>query len=165
MRIVVLPETDGFEQALAQARATPGKTLKGLAAPPSAALAGMVSEAWDAIEGALRKAFTWGTERAREAMDSAVALTESLAERAGNQLHEFQDAILHRLRTFQGAFVDDTLARIRSTVVLGQRTLSLESIELTHKVMLTGSLKAAISEVCSLATSAETTIIARYKTS
>jgi|SRR5215471_5667059 len=163
MKILVLADADGFERALAQARATHGKALKGLAAPASGALAGIIAEAWDAIEGALRKAFVWGADRARETIDAATALTESLAEKAGNQAREFQDALLQRLRTFQNGFVEDTLARVRSTIVLGETTMSLENVELTHKVMLTSSLKAAITEICSLAANTETAIVARYR--
>jgi hypothetical protein len=162
MRIVVMAERDCFEKALASARAEQGAQLKGLAAPISGALGGMIAEAWDAIEGALRKAFAWGTDRAREAIDNAVALAESLAERAGKQVREFQEAITQRLRAYHATFVDETLARIRSSVVLGDRTLALDNVELTHKVILTNSLKATITEVCSLAASGETAIVARY---
>ena len=163
MRIVVLADGEGFERALAHARAERG-SLRGLAAPTSGALAGMIADAWDAIEGALRKAFIWGAEQAREAIETAVALTESLAAKAGNQLRDFQEAIVQHLRAFQSAFVEDTLSRVRSSVVLGGRTLALDNVELTHKVMLSNSLKATITEICSLTSSGETAIVARYKT-
>jgi hypothetical protein len=162
MKLVILADRAAFESALACARTQGSEPPKGLAAPAYSKLLGLIGEAWDAIEAALRQVFVFGVERGREAVDAAIALTEELAKKAGDQVRQFHDAIVERLRSYESAFVESTLGRVRSSLSVGGAPFHLDGIEVSQKVLLSGSLKATITEVCSLSTGGETTIVTRY---
>ena len=161
MNLVIVTGRETFESALAQARTTP-RALTGMAAPVAGKLGGMIAEAWDAIEGALRAAFLWGKERAGEAIDAAIRITEELAARAGEEVRAFHDELISRLRRYENAFVENTLKQVRSTLLVGESVLALENIEVAQKIVVGGSLKATITELCAFTTSAESTIVTRY---
>ena len=73
----------GFEAALAASNAVgSSEPLVGLAAPLDASWLGRISEAWDAVESALRDAYQWGREAAGEAVAAAVAQAEELVRSA-----------------------------------------------------------------------------------
>jgi hypothetical protein len=72
------------------------------------------------------------------------------------------EAILARIQDYLRNVIDSALARVRRTITVDQVCLSLSNIELTQRVSVTGSLKAAITELVALTGAGEMAILARY---
>jgi hypothetical protein len=161
MKLMIVTDRESFERALSQARAA-REPLAGLAAPVAGRIGGMIAEAWDAIEGALRAAYLWGKDRASVAIDEAVRITEDLAGRAGEEVRAFHDELIARMRRYESEFVENTLKQVRSSLRIGDSLLVLENLELSQKIVLGGSLKTSITELCAFTTNSESTIVTKY---
>src|SRR3989337_956750 len=92
---------EGFELALDRARETATSTdLRGLSAPGDGVLLGQIASVWESGEIALRKAYLFGKEQARGAMDTAVAKAEELIQSAGNRAKEVHQALLMKIQDY-----------------------------------------------------------------
>ncbi|MCB7137658.1 hypothetical protein [Cellulosimicrobium marinum] len=156
-------DRQGFEASLAHARRF-GSTgdYPGLAAPADGGFLGRVADAWEAVERALRTAFVHGLERAQELRDTAVRTAQECMDGAGKRARDVHQALLGKIQDYLTTLVDTVLARLRPTVVVGGVTLSLRSVDLSQRLSLSGSLKAAITEVVALTSSGELGVGASY---
>jgi hypothetical protein len=163
METVVLASHDRFEQAVAAAsRIGRGEAVEGLAASVDAAVLGRVEEAWDGIVAALREGFRYGREKAAALLDAAVERTEQIIQEAGARGREVHEILLQRLREYAQETMHSTLAQVPATIQLGGGSYSLTTVNLTHKLVVTGSVKTNLMEAFSLAASREIEISAEY---
>jgi hypothetical protein len=154
---------DQFERCLAAAdEVGTGVPLVGLAAPLDATWVGRISEAWDVVAAALRQAFEHGADMAGDAVDAAVRAAESCVRGAGNRARDVHQALLVRAQTYIGQLVDEALAQVRPSISVGEHVLLLQSVELAHEVTMSGSLKAAITELVSITAEGRLAVSAIY---
>lgn len=153
-----------FGHALESARqvGVRGDVIGGLGAPLDGALAGRLGEVWDGIEGALKRAFRFGVDKARELRDSAIATAEAAIEAAGRSGDDLRLALLTRMQVFSQELLRGALARVDATVDVGDVQLELTSLEVSQKLIVTGSLKVSISELVALSGGGELVVGAHY---
>ena len=153
----------GFEEALTAA-STVGSDghLVGLAAPLDATWLGRISEAWDAVESALREAYQWGREAASEALATAVADAEALVRSAGHRARDVHQALLARAQSYLAVLVRGALDQVQAAITVGGIQLTLSSVEVAQTISLHGSLKAALTELVSITADGEVTVSASY---
>ena len=152
-----------FQQALTAARKVgDGEPLTGLAAPLDATLLGKITEAWDSVEAALRDAYRNGRDAARDVLDKAVVKAEELVRSAGRRAMDVQEAILERANAYVDSMVTQALGRIRPTVLVGGRELSIRSVDIAQSVTMSGSLKVAITDLFTLTAEGQVSVTANY---
>jgi hypothetical protein len=163
MEITIPASRQVFETAiLAARRATPPVEFDGLASIIGANLIGRVEEVWDSIEAALRHAFQYGREEAVHLMNVAVQKTETLLIEAGQKAREIQETILQRLHSFTQALFEGMLSRVPTSIRIGTDDYVLKTLNLSQKLVATGSLKTNLTEVLNLAASGEIEVGAEY---
>jgi hypothetical protein len=156
-------ETAQFQQALAAARQVGHEIpLTGLAAPLDATWLGNIARAWDSVEDALRAAFRYGRDTARDVLDKALTRAEELVRSAGKRAMDVQEAFLERANAYVDSMVTQALGRIRPTVLVGGQALSIRSIDIAQSITMSGSLKAAITELFTLTAEGQITLTANY---
>ncbi len=154
----------GFEAALAASNAVgSSEPLVGLAAPLDAGWLGRISEAWDAVESALRDAYQWGREAAGEAVAAAVAQAEELVRSAGHRARDVHQALLARAQTYLAVLVRSALDQVQAAITVGGAQLGLTSVEVAQRISLSGSLKAALTEIVAITADGEITVSASYR--
>lgn len=165
MTLTVLSTRAGFETALKAARDVGDETpLPGLAAPLEGSLLGRVRDAWDTIEAALRDAYWRGIDLAGQAVDAAIVRAQEACDAAGRKAAEVQEALLAKLQTYVRTLIDKALSQVRGVIEVGDRTMTLKSVQVSQTVALSGSLKASISEVASMTASGELVVSSQYGT-
>lgn len=164
--LVNVSTRSSFDAAIDAARivGTDEGAIKGLGAPANATVLGRVEEAWGAIESTLRSAVVWGADRSRAAFNKAVSTLEEVVGNAGARAREVQELILDRLRTYLTILVDGALAQVRDSITIGGRALALNSVAVSQKVTLGGSLKASLTEVWVMTSTGELSVNATYAT-
>lgn len=153
-----------FEQALKAGRTANERraATEGLAAPLGGAILGKVAAIWDKVEAAFVAAHRFGVDRAAELRDAAITASEQALEEAGAQAAQLHAALLARIQGYGSELVAGAIASLEDTVTVGGTTLALADVSLSRKIVLTGSLKASITEMVSLTGSGEITVAARY---
>jgi hypothetical protein len=163
MDIVIVAGAEVFESALDAARREPEADPDALSSILDNALVGQIEEVWDHIEGALRQGFRFGREQALEAMAEAIEQAERLVQNAGDKAKAVQNKLLERIQTYIQAQVQGALARIPVTMPVGGQQYALLRVKCTQKLLVTGSVKASLTEAFSLASSGELEISAEYE--
>jgi hypothetical protein len=154
----------GFEAALAVAREEGSvRAYPGLSAPLDGSLLGKISEVWESVERALRDAFIQGMDYAREALDDAVRGAERLIQTAGTRAKDVHQALLAKIQSYLSRLVDAALSQVRSTLAVGNTKLELDALEVSQSISLTGSVKAALTELVALTSTGELTVTASYR--
>jgi vacuolar-type H+-ATPase subunit H len=152
-----------FQQALAAGRKVgDGVPLTGLAAPLDATWLGKIAEAWDSVEDALQAAYRYGRDTARDLLDKAVVKAEELVQSAGKRAMDVQQAILGRVNEVVDSLINQALDRIRPTVLVGGRELSIQSVDIAQSVTMSGSLKVAITDLFTLTAEGQISVTANY---
>ena len=165
MIVVGTVNRQGFEAALNAARDEGSvRAYSGLSAPLDGSLLGKISEVWESVEQALRDAFVYGTDHAREALDKAVSSAQNLIQGAGSRAKDVQQALLAKTQAYLSRLVDAALSQVRRIVEVGDTQLELDALEVSQRVSLTGSVKAALTEIIALTSAGELTVTASYKT-
>jgi hypothetical protein len=165
MNITVIADTHVFEEALKAARATGyGTDTTGLHAAGDATLLGRFEAAWAAIDAALREAYRFGHEMARDALELAIAEAEQLVSEAGDRARDLRELLLQRLQVFVHKFVTGALALVPTEVNVGDKIYTIEKLSYTQKVLVTGSIKVSVMEVSSLTSEGEMAVSVDYTT-
>ena len=163
MTISALILRDDFETAISAAKVTAAAPITtGLAAPLDAAWLGRISAVWDRIESALRAAFERGRDAAQDLTVLAVDQAEKLISEAGRRAAGVQQALLSRLEAYVTRLTDAALGRVRPELQFAGATWRLESVELSEKISLAGSLSSNITSIVALTASGEMTVAAKY---
>ena len=165
MIVIGAVDRQEFEVALTAARDEGlTRTYPGLSAPLDGTLLGKISEVWESVEIALRDAYVYGSERAREALDTAVSHAENLIRGAGTRAKDVHQALLAKIQTYVSRLIDAALSQVRRTIQVGDSRLALDELEVSQSVSLTGSIKASLSEIVALTSEGQLTVTASYKT-
>jgi hypothetical protein len=101
-------------------------------------------------------------EFAAASSEAAIKAANDLVTSAGNKARAVQQELLKGVQAYLSQLVDAAIAQIRSAVVIGAETLALESIDMSYKISLGGSLKVTITDLASLTSSGELTVSAHY---
>jgi hypothetical protein len=153
-----------FEIALSAARDVGVvRGYKGLSAPLDGSLLGKIAEVWESVEQALRDAFVHGMERGQATLDKAVSSAESLIQGAGARAKDVHQALLAKIQTYLARLVDAAISQVRRIVEVGDTQLELDGLEVSQRISLTGSIKAALTEIVALTSTGELTVTASYK--
>lgn len=121
-----------------------------------------VNRIWNEMEGALRRAHHEGVQAARPLIESISASMTDLLAPLGTRAEQVRTAIAERLNTYLQTSIDGALERIRATMKVGGRELSMVSMTVQQKINLSGSLKASLQEVCTFVASGEISLSAEY---
>lgn len=160
---VMIGSREVFEQALEAARATRyAPNTVDLNSVADAALLGRFSDAWDTIEYALRKGYEIGRNKAKAALDEAIAQAEQLLSQAGDRAGDVQDLLLQHLQQFVQKFITGALTLLPSTVTIGTQNYKIAKVTCTQKVLMTGSIQASLTTVFALASSGELGVAVDY---
>jgi hypothetical protein len=163
MEIEIGVDTDVLETALKAGRAvgqtTPGRNLK---APLQSALLALVDDAWDRVERVLRKAFRATRDALISLQDEAVREVEEVLKKAGAKALEVEAALRERIETYLRSFVNAALQRVPTRITIGDGLLSLVKVQITHKLLLSGTLKTSIDGALSMTTGGELSIQGEY---
>jgi len=160
--IVVVVGPTAVQRASEKARAVGSAPISGVAAPTSAALLGLVDEAWGAIESALTEAYEFGTEKGSQAYEWAVAKIDELAKKAGARAKELHQQLVQRLSIYSQELIATALSQMTATIRVGEVNLSIASVTCTQKLSLSGSLKVNIKELIELLAEGELDIETNY---
>jgi hypothetical protein len=164
MIVIGAVNRQGFEVALTAARDEgTTRTYPGLSAPLDGTLLGKISEVWESVEVALRDAYVYGSERAREALETATRSAENLIRGAGARAKDVQQALLAKIQTYVSRLIDVALSQVRRTIQVGDSWLELDALEIGQSVSLSGSIKASLSEIVALTSEGQVTVTASYK--
>ena len=102
-------------------------------------------------------------DHARVALDKAVSSAESLIQGAGARAKDVHQALLAKIQTYLARLVDAAISQVRRIVEVGNTLLELDGLEVSQRISLTGSLKAALTEIVALTSAGELTVTASYK--
>lgn len=163
MSTTVAADRQVFEQALKAARKAGQNPEKlGLNAPGDATLLGRLDQVWKTIETALQDGYQLGHDVAKTTLDRAIEEAEKLMEDAGKHARELHSLLLQRLQAFVHAFIKGALALVPTALAIGNQDYSVEKFTFTQKVLMTGSIKTNILEVCSLTSNGELSVSVDY---
>lgn len=152
-----------FETAIAAAEQVGAPALpKGLNAPLDAATTGRLDEAWSTIKTMLQRAYESGSSVAATLLEKAQQTVDQLLESAGNKARQLQALLSARLREYQSTFVEGVLHLVRAEIKVGEVSMKLSQIKLAQKIVLSGSVKAALAEAFALTSCGEFQIEASY---
>jgi len=163
MEIETIVDESSFETALRMARDTGTRTkLRSLSAPLQGAMLGWVDEAWDRVEAVLRKAYRASRDALGGLRQEALAAVDSVLAKAGQKASEVEAALREKIEAYLRNFVDGALKRVPAAIDVGGSSLSLAKVQLTHKLVMTGSLKTSLDGALMLTTGGELTVQGEY---
>lgn len=162
MTITIIASPTGIAQAFEAGRAAGLPGIKGAAAPVSAAILGLVDEAWSVIDRGLADAYKRGKDVLDGAVDGMVKTVETIIARAGATASEVHRMILQKLSAFTQTLVRATLSQIAPKIEVGDAHYALDEVKWTQKLVVGGSLKASLTEVVETLASGEFQIEASY---
>jgi hypothetical protein len=163
MNVPVVARREDFELALAAARKIDsGADVTGFASRMDGAFLGRLDEAWSSVEGALRKGYELGKEKAKAALDAAIAEVEQLLADAGSQARELQASLLRRMHEFTQCFIQSAMARVPTVIDVGGARFTLAAVRCTQRLVVTGSITTNLTELFALAANGEIEIATDY---
>jgi hypothetical protein len=116
-----------FDHAIAASRAIgPEIGTQGLHSDLDATLDGLLCEAWDSVEHALKGAFVYGRDHVKDLIEVSRTRIEQLLEQAGNRARELHSLLLERMREFMHTFLNDALTLMPDSLLVGTRFLTVE---------------------------------------
>jgi hypothetical protein len=121
-----------------------------------------IDSIWDAMEGAIRRAYREGMDAARPLIERASALIAEMSIGIARRAEDVRAAIVVRLRTYLHGAIDAALASVRSVIIVGGRELQMKSVKVEQRVNLSGSLKASLEETCEFVARGEISLAAEY---
>ncbi|MEV6336951.1 hypothetical protein AB0M12_19780 [Nocardia vinacea] len=155
---------DDFEYAIDAAhQAVRQSATTDLSAPLDATWIGRVNGVWDRIEHALRTAFQFGVEQARDLTEQAIKAAEALLDQAADRAEAVQQRLLAEMQAYLSTIIDRALNTVRPHLTIGGATIPLAGVEVSQKISLTGSLKISVTELIALTGGGELTVLARYE--
>jgi hypothetical protein len=138
------------------------ETKPGLNAPFDSTWIGKIESAWSSIQSAIQKAFIYGKEAIKDAIDGAVSSLDSLLQQAGTKVKEIHNEILKRLQLFIKSLIDNAISLIPSAMNVGEAKFEITKINYAQKLVLGGSLKANLLEIISLTSNGELELSVEY---
>ncbi len=166
MKTVVVARHRAIETALEAARhggeEAVGKEGGALYTVRDAGIRGRLEEVWDQVERALRSGFERGKDGAQSLFAEAVSAVEKLLQDVGSQSAEIHGALLERLARFVEALIEDALSRVPMTVEIAGQRFALESVEISQKLLASGSIKMNLSEAFLVASQGEIEVRGSY---
>ena len=163
MNIVVLTDHALFDRAIrAGADYGKGKAPSFLAAPLDGVSEGQLDEAWNILVETIDHARTATEDRIKELISAGYAKVEEILSAAKNKAKDIRAMLWEKLRAMVQDLIDGMLAQIRPELTVGGRTLYLNDIQVTQKVVLSGSIKASLADLCALASQGETQVTVNY---
>jgi hypothetical protein len=163
MQVRILAGSDVFDAALKSARAVrAAPTLSELAAPLDASVRAEIDETWEAIEEALRAGFRHGYDGGKALLDAAWEKVKAIAAAAGRKASQVYDLLLTRTQQFLATFINGAISRLTAEHHIAGVSYRLSSISCTQKIVLTGSLEAALTNAFALSSSGEIEVTAEY---
>lgn len=119
---------------------------------------------WDATEAALLGARNKGKAAAAELIKRATDLATEAAKALKQRYDAVKARIAQKLNDYVQAVIDGALARIRPTLSVGGRDLPVVKVTMEQRLMISGSVKASLEEVCEFVAEGELTLSAEYGT-
>lgn len=159
MNLIVLTQQDMIEDALQAAEAT--LPLSGLRAP-TGDVAGQFERLWEYVRSGLVKAYMATKEAAKSILEDVQNRIDLAMENAAEQADELRRLLLARLSEYVRQLEDRILKLIRAKLVISEGQMQLTSVQVTHKVLLSGSVQASLAQVFQLTTSGELSVAASY---
>lgn len=120
------------------------------------------SRIWDATEAAILEARDKGKSAAREFIRQATELATAAAKALGERYRSVRARIARRLDAYVQTLVDAALARMRPILSVGDRELPVARIAVSQKLLLSGSAKASLEEVCAFVAEGELSVSVEY---
>jgi hypothetical protein len=122
-----------------------------------------VREAWVRFQAMVERCTRDGYEAVCAEITSFTGHIEMVAGELGARAEEFRQRVLEKIRETIIATFDALLSCMRSTVLLGGRTYLLDSIDLEHKLVYSGSLEMSLTALCKFVGGGELVVKGSYK--
>lgn len=122
-----------------------------------------VREAWVRFRSIVERCARDGYEAVRAEITSFTDHVEMVAAELGARADVFREQIREKIRETIVATFDALLGCMRSTVLLGGRTYMLDSIDLEHKLVYSGSLEMSLTSLCKFVGGGELVVKGSYK--
>lgn len=122
-----------------------------------------VHEAWVRFRSIVERCAREGYEAVRAEITAFTSHVQMVAGELGARADEFRQRVLDKIRETIVATFDTLLSCMRSTVLLGGHTYTLESIELEHKLVYSGSLEMSLTALCKFVGGGELVVKGSYK--
>jgi hypothetical protein len=165
MKLLVFISDEVQIEAFRQAREL-GKhgplPAQGLPASLDAETESWIERLWDAMEGALRRAYFDGLPAARPLIEAVAGLMTELTRTLAKQAEDVRTVITARLNTYLHTVIDEALQRVRPTLSVGGRALQLTRVTVEQQITLSGSLQAWLAEICEFVAAGEIAFSAEY---
>ena len=110
--------------------------------------------------GARNKGNSAAADLIRRATDLATEASKALKQRYDS----VKSRIAQKLNDYVQAVIDGALGRIRPMLSVGGRDLRVVKITMEQRLMISGSVKASLEEVCEFVAEGELTLAAEYGT-
>jgi hypothetical protein len=163
MQMVAVITRQDFEAALAASREV--GTLADYGGPAAlfdGAFIGRIQEIWDDVESALTSAFQFGVEYAKGSIDAAIKAANDLIAQAGQGASAVQQELLERAQAYLSKLLDTAIKQVRPAVIIDDRELALETIDISYNISVGGSLGVTITNLASITSTGAITISAHY---
>jgi hypothetical protein len=121
-----------------------------------------VTKIWDKIEQAITSAYQSGLSAAQPFIDHVDSALGEFARGASKTAQEIRTVIAERLHVFLQNAIDGALKRVQSTINIGGRELHMKGVTVEHRVSVSTSIKASLTEICEFVANGELTLSAEY---
>ena len=117
---------------------------------------------WDATEAAILHAREKGKTAARDFVRQAGELATAAAKALGQRYEAVKARVAARLNDYLQTFIDAALARVRPVLSVGGQELRVMRVSVAQRLMVSGSAKASLEEVCAFVAEGELTLSVEY---
>lgn len=166
---IITPTREIFDRALKAGREAGQATRlgTGMNAPLLASLQGKVDTAWSEIQKMLYQASIYGRAKVQETLEATIAKLNALLASAGDQVREFHDLVMEKIRSFVRSFFEQTLALLPTSISTsassGGVTMVMSGMTFTQKLKIGGSIEASLTAAASLLSEGEIEVASEYK--
>lgn len=148
--------------SVAPQRASDPAVKGGLAGAHGTAYEAACKEAWVRFRVLVEQCARDGYDATRAAIADFVTRTGEVADELGAAGQAFRQHVLGKIRDTIVATFDALLGCMRSRVELGGRSYVLDSINLEHKLVYSGSLEASLTALCKFVGTGEMVVKGAY---
>lgn len=122
-----------------------------------------VEESWVRFQALVERCVREGYEAVHTEITEFTGKVEIIAKELGRRADEFKKCVLEKVRETIVATFDALLSCLRITVLLGGRSYVLDSINLEHKLVYSGSLEVSVTTLCKFIGGGELVVKGSYK--
>jgi hypothetical protein len=122
-----------------------------------------LKEVWTRVCDLVERSARQGWETVKQDVTMIGGYVSQAAKELGKRAKEFRARVLESIRQIMTESFDLVLASLRSEIAVGEAKYRLETIDLDHKLVFSGSLEGSLEALCKFVGSGELSVKASYK--